>query len=189
MRNSPHLHLLAACVLAVATAHAETPAEQLTRIEAETAVLKATARKAEVQAQISSKRAEIAQREAEARRNAPVQGADGPQLRGIEGVGGILYATLELPQRGTMDVSAGDRLADGSRVVSIRPNEVVIETASKRRIRLTGGMTAAAAVSPSHAAAPAPAPTPAPSYTSPPPARPSLAQSLPALPDLRGARK
>src|SRR3990170_2748156 len=102
MRNSPCLLALAA-MLACAGAQAETTAEKLTRIEAETAVLRATARKAEVQAQIANKQAEIADRRAQAQRNAPSSITEGPQLRGIEGMGDKLYATLELPHRGTVD--------------------------------------------------------------------------------------
>lgn len=192
MRNSHHLTVLAACAMAFTPAQAETTAQKLTRIEAETAVLKATARKAEVQAQISMKRAEIAQRDAETRRTAP-QAAEAPQLRGIEGVGGRLYATLELPHRGTMDVAAGDRLPDGSRVVSIRPNEVVMETAARRRISLTGNtMALAPAAAPSYVPAPMQAPPSEPPVGAAPPTSsraPSLAQGLPALPDPRGVRK
>src|SRR5688572_28059863 len=129
MRNRNQWLALVAAMLA-ATANAETPAEQLARIEAETAVLKARARKVDVQAQIAAKQAEIAARNAEARRNAPPPGADGPMLRAIEGIGDRLYATIELPHRGTFDVRAGDTLADGSRVVSVRPGEVVLETTS-----------------------------------------------------------
>jgi type IV pilus biogenesis protein PilP len=140
MRNSPCLLALVACVLSPAPAWSETIAETLTRLEAETAILKANARKAEVQAQIAGKQAEIANRRAEARRSTPDASSAAPQLRGIEGVGERLYATLELPNRGTVDVRAGDRLPDGTRVVAIKPNEVELETSSRRRIRLAGGM-------------------------------------------------
>jgi len=145
MRNSQYLRLalvagafVSRCAFAADAAHAETTAELLTRIEAETAVLKARARKAEVQAQIAGKQAEIATRVAEARRASPPPSSDGPWLRAIEGVGDHLFATIELPNRVTSDVREGDRLADGTRVVSIHPTEVLLETPAKRRIRLAG---------------------------------------------------
>jgi type IV pilus biogenesis protein PilP len=166
MRNRYWL-ALAATTLVHALAQAETPAQQLTRIESETAVLKARARKAEVQAQIAGKRAEIAARNAEARR---VNAAPPPEmavLRGVEGVGDAMYATLELPHRGTVDVAAGDRLPDGSKVLSIRHNEVVIQSAAGHKVTLGGAMISA----PLTGRAPAFDPT-------------RTASALPALPQL-----
>ena len=175
MRNSPCLLALAA-LLACAGARAESTAEKLTRIEAETAVLKATARQAEVQAQIASKHAEIANRRAEAQRNVPSSISEGPQLRGIEGMGDKLIATLELPHRGTVDVRAGDRLADGSRVLAVLPNAVELLTASRRRVRLAGGMGPATTQ-----------PAPAPAAEAPLPPPPPM--DLPDLPNPRGVNR
>lgn len=134
MRNSQWLAALAACLLTQTALCAETAAEQLRRIEAETAVLKARARKAEVQAQLANKRAEIAARNAEARRVAPP--SEEPQLRGIEAIGDTWYATLALPGRSPVDLRLGDKLSDGSRVTAIRPSEVVLQTRAKQVIRL-----------------------------------------------------
>src|SRR5690349_6972907 len=103
MRNDIWLGLLA-CALAHMPARAETHAERLTRIEAETAVLKARDRNMDVQAhiagkqaEIASKRAETASKRAEAQRIEQASMGGKPILRGIDGVGATLYATLEMP--------------------------------------------------------------------------------------------
>lgn len=137
MRNSLRVVLAAGLVLHLGC-HAATPAEDLARIEADTAVLKARERHAEVQAQIANKQAEIANRRAEMRRAESDAGPGLPVLTAVEGIGQKLYATLELPGGSSVDVSAGDQLPDGSRVVTVRPNEVVLEGRHKRRIRLSG---------------------------------------------------
>jgi type IV pilus biogenesis protein PilP len=144
MRNS-HWLGLAACVIAqaaMAAPAASTPASnsgaarRLTAIEAETAVLKAQQRKLEVQAQIATKQAEIAAREGEARRAALVRAGEAPVLRGIDGVGKRLFASVEVPGYGMLDVGAGDKLPDGSRVVSVGTGEIVIEGAGRKRTTL-----------------------------------------------------
>lgn len=158
MRNN-HWLVLAACAIAAQGALAgESTAQQLTRIEAETAVLKARARKVEVQAQIANKNAEIAARNAESRRinEQPSASPNTPMLRAVDGLGGVLYATLDMPNGGSVDVRAGDRLSDGSRVLSVQPREVVLETSGKRRIKLGRSSTPSPslAVPPAGAAAP-----------------------------------
>ncbi len=140
MRNS-HWLALAACLISQTAVCAETAAQQLTRIEAETAVLKARARKAEVQAQLANKRAEIAARNAEVRRSTPPP--EEPQLRGVDAIGETWYATVALPGRSPVDLRVGDKLSDGSRVTAIRPSEVVLETRTRHVIRL--GMSSPAA--------------------------------------------
>jgi len=134
MRNKA-LFGLAACLFAHA-AMAQTPAKQLTQIEAETAVLKARQRKLEVQAQIAAKEAEIAQRNAETQRAAQTPSPQAPVLRGVEGVGGKLFATVEVPGYGLVDVGKGDKLPDGSRVVEVKVNEMVINSAGRHRLTL-----------------------------------------------------
>jgi type IV pilus biogenesis protein PilP len=130
MRNDKKA-LLALCSMAVAcaAAAADTTAESLTRIEAETAVLKARARKIEVQAQIASKKAEIA------KLTAPAQAGD-PTVRSIEGVGSRVYATVQLENGSAMDVRTGDVLPNGMKVESIAANEVVVRKRNQRRYRL-----------------------------------------------------
>nr|WP_246312309.1 type IV pilus biogenesis protein PilP [Aquabacterium terrae] len=130
-------------------------ADELARIESETAVLKARARKVDVQAQIAGRQAEIATREAETKRAVNGTTGERPVLYAVEGIGSVLFATLELSNQKMIDVRAGDMLADGSRVVSIRPNEVVLETARKDRIRLTGTGRAGAEFAPLPSAMPA----------------------------------
>jgi type IV pilus biogenesis protein PilP len=151
---------------------AETTAEQLTEIEAETALLKAHERRAEVQAQIAGKEAEIAARHAERRRSEVAEPEAAPVLRGVEGIGKRLYATLELPHRGTIDVTTGDTLADGSRVTAVHAREVELQTPGKQLVHLmvqtmTGSMAA-------DASAPPPAPNvPLPTMLRMPPPMPA----------------
>jgi type IV pilus biogenesis protein PilP len=122
----------------------ETSAEKLTRIEAETAVLKARERAVEVEAQIAAKHVEIATKRAESERIGAAAMIQQPILRGIDGVGGRLYATLELPRRGTIDVTDGDTLSDGTRVISVHPREVILRMPNAQRLTLTGPVSATA---------------------------------------------
>jgi type IV pilus biogenesis protein PilP len=193
MRNSPWWLLLAG-VVAHAGANAESAAEQLTRIESETALLKARERKLEVQAQIAGREAEIAARRADIHRSVQPWTSSDPLLRGIDGVGEKLFATLEMPNRGLVEVRRGDTLSDGSRVSAIRPGEVIIES-GKRRVKLGVTMAPPPAQQTGEApyALPAlpqpwsalPAPRPAPS------ASPSPAAQLPppVATNAMGARK
>jgi type IV pilus biogenesis protein PilP len=134
MRNEL-LFGLASCLLAQA-AMAQTPVKQLSQIEAETAVLKARHRKLEVQAQIAAKEAEIAQRNADTQRAAQTPSPQAPMLRGVEGVGGKLFATVEMPGYGLVDVGKGDKLPDGSKVLDVKVNEIVINAAGRHRMTL-----------------------------------------------------
>jgi hypothetical protein len=144
MRSSAMLALaLSGLTAAPLACAADSTAESLTRIEAETAVLKARARKIEVQAQIASKQAEIA------KLTVPAMAGD-PTVRSVEGVGSRVYATLQLENGSPMDVRMGDVLPNGMKVESIGPNEVIVRKTNKRRYRLAttpvappvGGMTA-----------------------------------------------
>jgi len=174
MRNSPWLAVLALSVLPGAAWCADTPAQQLTKIEAETALLKARERKIEVQAQIAGKQAEIASKQAEAQRVSASQGGQ-PVLRGIEGIGDTVYATLDVPHQGQIDVHAGDTVA-GYRVVAVKPDHVMLEGAKKRRLKL--GLVAPAATAASLSAVPEPAAMP------PLPALPAL-----PAPSVRGSHQ
>lgn len=121
-----------------------TTIDDLTKIEAETLVLKAREKQLNVQAQIASKQAEIASKQADADRlmHTGTASVDDPIIRSIEGIGKALYATLELDNGHTVDVKIGDILPNGMRIASIRSNEVVVELKDKRRIRLNTGSQA-----------------------------------------------
>lgn len=145
MRNYlKHATLLFGLALS-ASVFAESASDNLTRIEMETLVLKAREKQLDVQAKILAKQSEIAFKQAESDRviQAPMIG--NPVILSIEGLGKSMFATLQLDNGNTVDVQAGDMLANGMKVVSIRANEVVIETAKKKRARLaTVSQTSAA---------------------------------------------
>ena len=130
------LRVLAACLLVPALpAGAETTSQSLTRIEAETMVLKARERQLEVQASIAGKQNEIAawQTMTLALNQAEVVG--NPMIRAIEGIGGRMYATLQMNDGSIVDVQQGDTLPGGMQIVSIRAREVVARS-GRRTIRL-----------------------------------------------------
>ena len=130
MRNSVKGPLLMAAALACGAAGAaDETVENLTKLEAETTVLKARAKKLEVQAQIATRQAEIA------KLTAPAVNGD-PTVRSVEGVGKEVYATLQLENGSAIDVKVGDTLPNGMKVASISPNEVVVQKRDKRRYRL-----------------------------------------------------
>lgn len=124
------------CILVSGGALADTTADSLTRIEAETLVLKAREKQLEVQAQIIAKQGDILAKQVETDRLARQASAGDPIVRAIEGFSSALYATLELDNGSTLDVKVGDVLPNDMKVISIRLNEVIVETHKKRRVRL-----------------------------------------------------
>ena len=169
MRNKLKPVLLVSCMAFAGAACADT-AEDLARIEAETAVLKATARKVEVQAQIAAKQAEID------RLSAPPPVITGtalapmpsdPTVLAVEGIGRKRYATLSFPGGGVMEVKVGDVLPNGLKVLAIHASEVIVGDGKKHRVRLARSSHAPAAGGSAYAAAsglPLPMPLPAPGY-------------------------
>jgi type IV pilus biogenesis protein PilP len=143
--NSTRLLLLPLAALLSGPALADTTAEALTKIEAETLVLKAQERQLTVKAQILQLQAEITAREASADQNARPGAPGDPTVQSIEGIGNILHATLLFENGSTIDVKGGDMLPNGMRVVSIQNNEVMVANDRKRRIRLA--QTSASTVS------------------------------------------
>jgi type IV pilus biogenesis protein PilP len=130
-----HATLLSGLALSVSV-FAESASDNLTRIEMETLVLKAREKQLDVQAKILAKQSEIASKQAESDRITQSPMIGNPVILSIEGLGKSMFATLQLDNGNTVDVQAGDMLSNGMKVVSIRVNEVVIETAKKKRVRL-----------------------------------------------------
>jgi len=143
MQNKLRVTILAGCLLFSAVAQAESTAEDLAKIEAETLVLKARQKQLEVQAQIIAKRGEIASKQAEADHLIRNPSSGDPQVRSVEGIGKNIYTTLELGNGNLVDVKPGDRLPNGMKVISIRANEVIVEADKKRLIRLSSAISAA----------------------------------------------
>lgn len=127
-----------ALAVAAAPAGAETTAASLTRIEAETLVLKAREKQLEVQSSIIAKQNEIAAKQSMGAQITQTAVVGNPVVLAIEGVGGALYATLQMADGSAVDVQGGSVLADGMRIVSIKPNEVVAVSAAGKRLRLSG---------------------------------------------------
>lgn len=142
MRNRTK-HLLAiVCAGITSTALAQSAIDNLAKIEEETLILKAREKQLAIKAQIAAKEAELATKNLDASRfqQSP---EDAPVILSIEGIGKNLHATLQMRNGSTMDVSSGDILPNGMKVVSIRSNEVMVETAKTRRLRLATGAPAA----------------------------------------------
>lgn len=141
MRNDRPMNLAACVLLASAFAGpvaAQTTAASLTRIEAETLLLKARERQLEVQSSIIAKQNEIAAKQAQgvAISQPPVIGQ--PVVRAIEGLGKVLYATLELADGSTLDVQTGSVLPDGMRILAVESNAVLAQAPGRKRVRLAG---------------------------------------------------
>lgn len=120
------LLILAACVLP--QAHAESTSDSLTRIEAETMVLKAREKQLEVQASIVGKQNEIAAKQSMTAALAQTEVVGDPVIRAIEGIGGRMYATLQMSDGSIIDVQQGDTLPGGMKIVSIGSREVVAQS-------------------------------------------------------------
>jgi type IV pilus biogenesis protein PilP len=113
-------------------------ADRLTQIEAETLVLKAREKQIDAQAAILTKQNEIAMKRALNDQLSNKTSSGDPVVRSIEGIGRAIYATLQLNNGSMIEARAGDVLPNGMKVVSVRPNEVVVLSRNKRRIRLAG---------------------------------------------------
>jgi type IV pilus biogenesis protein PilP len=130
-----HFILLSGLALSGA-ACAESASDNLTRIETETLVLKAREKQLDVQAKIIARQSEIASKQAESERLTQSAAIGSPVIVSIEGLGKVMFATLQLDNGNTVDVQAGDVLSNGMKVMSVRQNEVIIETVKKKRMRL-----------------------------------------------------
>ena len=139
MRNSSKQLLAILCVCAAGSAIAESAVDSLAKIEEETMILKAREKQLAVKAQIAAKEAELAAKQADSRHVTNAPDENDPVVQAIEGIGQSLHATLQLRNGSTLDVSKGDVLPNGMKINSIRANEVIVETAKNRRIRLATG--------------------------------------------------
>jgi type IV pilus biogenesis protein PilP len=129
-------YMLALMMLAFAgLASAESTSEALTRIEAETMLLKAREKQLDVQANILNRQNEIALKQGMANVLPQISSASNPVLRGIEGVGPNLYATLEIGNA-MVEAQRGDVLPNGMRVVSVSRSGVNLRSESGRTIKL-----------------------------------------------------
>lgn len=125
--------LLSACMALPVLA--QSTSQSLTRIEAETMVLKARERQLEVQASIAGKQNEIAAKQSMTMALNQTEVVGDPMIRAIEGIGKRMYATLELNDGSIVDVQLGDTLPGGMKIMAIGPREVVARS-GKRSVRL-----------------------------------------------------
>jgi type IV pilus biogenesis protein PilP len=148
MSNSMKPVVLLSMLLSCGVAFADATSDQLTRIEAETLLLKARERQLDVQASILTKQNDIAAKQGLG--NVQVQSASetDPVVRGIEGLGKNMVATLELGDGSLVDVQPADVLPNGMRVVSVAHSGVVVQK-GKKHVRLAVYSPRAAAFNPS----------------------------------------
>jgi type IV pilus biogenesis protein PilP len=143
MRNNLIALICLSALLCSEFAAADTTSDSLTRIEAETLVLKARERQLDVQSSIISKQNEIAAKQNMGNQLSQAIGssaataatAPDPVVRAIEGIGKHMFATLQLSDGNLVDVQTGDTLANGMRVAKISANEVVV-TKGRHQIHL-----------------------------------------------------
>lgn len=128
---------------------AESASETLTRVEAETLILKAREKQLEVQASIVAKQNDIAAKQAMKDHMTQNAVLGDPLIRSVEGIGKTTYATLELSNGNLVDTQVGDVLSNGMRVVSIRSNEVIVER-NRKRTRLSAASHVSTAFNPSY---------------------------------------
>lgn len=150
MRNELILSLCMAGVAACGAAQAETASESLTRIEEETLVLKAREKQLDVQSSIIAKQNDILAKQHMREQMTQNAVVGDPVIRSIEGIGQRLYAALQLADGSVVDVTVGDTLSNGMKIVSIRPNEVIVEGSKKRRTRLATASHVTPAFNPSY---------------------------------------
>lgn len=142
MQNKLTSMLLLSCLTVSTPAFAESTADNLSKIEAETLLLKAREKQLEVQSQIVTKQNEIATKRATAEYLEHITSmamTGDPVIHGTERIGKSVYATLQLSNGSFIDVTVGNMLPNGMRVLSIQPNEVIVQTRKKQRVRLGAG--------------------------------------------------
>lgn len=136
MLNKFRCIMMLAAMFCGAAAVADPTADKLSQIEVETLLLKARERQLDVQASILTKQNDIANRQSAINllSHTPLPGD--PVVQGVEGLGRELFATLQMSDGSVVDAQAGDVLSNGMRVVSVAPGAVIVQNASKKRVRL-----------------------------------------------------
>ncbi len=124
--------LTVAAVIPVSGARAESTSDSLTRIEAETMVLRAREKQLEVQASIVGKQNDIAAKQSMTNVINQTAVVGDPVIRAIEGIGGRMFATLQMSDGSIIDVQQGDTLPTGMKIVSIGEREVVALSGGKK---------------------------------------------------------
>jgi len=127
MQNKHLVTLLTLAAWWTWPAHAESTSDSLTRIEAETMVLKAREKQLEVQASIVGKQNEIAAKQSMTAALNQTETVSEPVVRAIEGIGGRMYATLQMSDGSILDVQQGDTLPGGMKIVAINSREVMAQ--------------------------------------------------------------
>jgi type IV pilus biogenesis protein PilP len=183
MRNDWSAIALMVCAsFGASAAHAGSTADDLAQIEAQHVVLKARLRVLETQAQMAARQAEI-------ERHGPVAEGTMPTLGGVEGVGDKLYATVYLENGYVAEVRTGDMLPNGMRVLSIRPDNVLVQRSDKTRVRLKPAGEPPRSAAPTFSAA---GPASLPFADAPRPTMPAAEKPLPAgapMPGRAGAAR
>jgi type IV pilus biogenesis protein PilP len=123
-------------------ASGESIADQLSRIDAETLVLKAQERQLAVQTKILQLQADLNNRQTSIDQNARPGAPGDPTVQSIEGIGDAVFATLLFENGSSIDVRTGDVLPNGMRVLSVRTNEVTVSAEKQRNVRLLPGNAA-----------------------------------------------
>ncbi|RJF96860.1 type IV pilus biogenesis protein PilP [Noviherbaspirillum cavernae] len=142
--------ILVAGLACAGSAFAESASDSLTRIEAETLVLKAREKQLDVQASIIAKQNDIAAKQVVHDQLTQPSVAGDPVIRSIEGIGRKMFATLQMGNGTIVDAQAGDVLANGMRVVSISQSEVIVQSGKKKRTRLAAYSSTPTAFNPSY---------------------------------------
>ncbi|MDY7573517.1 type IV pilus biogenesis protein PilP [Actimicrobium sp. CCI2.3] len=135
-------------------ASGETIADQLTRIDAETLVLKAQERQLAIQTKVLQLQSELTARQASIDQSARPGSPGDPTVQSIEGIGDTVFATLLFENGSSIDVRAGDILPNGMRVLSVRTNEVTVSAETRRKVRLLPGNGNATLISAASGAVP-----------------------------------
>ena len=132
----------------------ETVADQLTRIDAETLVLKAQERKLALQTKVLQLENELHTRQTAIDQSARPGAPGDPTVQSIEGIGDKVFATLLFENGSSIDVRTGDMLPNGMRVLSVRTNEVTVSAEARRNVRLLPGNGNATLISAASGAVP-----------------------------------
>lgn len=131
MRGNTFIGMFATSLVVIAgSAGAATSGEELTVLNTEIAVLDAKVKRDE----LKLKDAKLAADLDKARGGSP---AGDYKVSWVEGLGKKMFAQLTTDSGGLIEVRVGDRLQGGLKVVSIAPNEVVVENSNKVRRILT----------------------------------------------------